>query len=231
MKPGPQYRAPLSSVGSQEKACILSSYIQAPLNLSPVYTSQSQWRINQRIIIFQHFLSPSNPWVPYRRITGCRRPPCTQLNRLIGKKEKRCKPFFPGFRFLESIDKGERQREKVTATWENFQWSSASVWLINVLEGNLSGISPPLLDDGGMGKKTWQPVPTCWNHKLQLMRWNIAGASLVAQPAKNLPGMQETRVQSLGREDSLEKRMATHSSILVWEIPWTEEPHGLQFTG
>ena len=63
------------------------------------------------------------------------------------------------------------------------------------------------------------------------MRWNIAGASLVAQPAKNLPGMQETRVQSLGREDSLEKRMATHSSILVWEIPWTEEPHGLQFTG
>ena len=40
--------------------------------------------------------------------------------------------------------------------------------------------------------------------------------------------MQETRVQSLGQEDLLEKEMATHSSILAWEIPWTEEPGGLQ---
>ena len=43
---------------------------------------------------------------------------------------------------------------------------------------------------------------------------------------KNLPGMQETQVQSLGWEDPLEKGMATHSSILAWEIPWTEEPSG-----
>ena len=43
--------------------------------------------------------------------------------------------------------------------------------------------------------------------------------------------MQETWVQSLGREDSLEKGMATHSSILAWEIPWTEEPGGLQSMG
>ena len=43
--------------------------------------------------------------------------------------------------------------------------------------------------------------------------------------------MQEMRVQSLGQEDSLEKEMATHSSILVWEIPWTEEPGGLQTMG
>ena len=48
---------------------------------------------------------------------------------------------------------------------------------------------------------------------------------------KNLPGMQETQVQSLGWEDPLEKGMATHSSILAWEIPWTEEPGGLQFMG
>ena len=45
---------------------------------------------------------------------------------------------------------------------------------------------------------------------------------------KNLPAMQETRVQSLGWEDSLEKGMATHSSTLAWRIPWTEEPGGLQ---
>ena len=45
---------------------------------------------------------------------------------------------------------------------------------------------------------------------------------------KNLPAMQETQVQSLGREDPLEKGRATHSSILAWEIPWTEEPGRLQ---
>ena len=52
-------------------------------------------------------------------------------------------------------------------------------------------------------------------------------ASLVAQMVKNLPAVQETRVQSLGGEDPLEKEMATHFSILAWEIPWTEEPGGL----
>ena len=45
---------------------------------------------------------------------------------------------------------------------------------------------------------------------------------------KNLPAMQETWVQSLGQEDPLEKEMATHSSILAWKSPWTEEPGGLQ---
>ena len=48
---------------------------------------------------------------------------------------------------------------------------------------------------------------------------------------KNLPAMQETRVRSLGWEDPLEKEMATHSSVLAWRIPWTEEPRGLQSTG
>ena len=50
----------------------------------------------------------------------------------------------------------------------------------------------------------------------------------MAQTIKNLPAMQETQVQSLGQEDPLEKEMAIHSSILAWEIPWTEEPSGLQ---
>ena len=48
---------------------------------------------------------------------------------------------------------------------------------------------------------------------------------------KNLPAMQGTQVHSLGWEDPLEKEMATLSSILVWEIPWTEEPGGLQSVG
>ena len=56
-------------------------------------------------------------------------------------------------------------------------------------------------------------------------------ASLMAQTVKNLLAMQETWVRSLGWEDPLEKEMATHSSILAWRIPWTEEPGGLQSMG
>ena len=53
----------------------------------------------------------------------------------------------------------------------------------------------------------------------------------MAQTVKNLPEMQDTRVQSLGGEDPLENEVATHSSILSWRIPWTEEPGGLQSVG
>ena len=59
----------------------------------------------------------------------------------------------------------------------------------------------------------------------------IIWAFLVAQMVRNLPAMQKTRVQSLGWEDPLEKGMATHSSILTWRIPWTQEPGGLQSMG
>ena len=59
----------------------------------------------------------------------------------------------------------------------------------------------------------------------------IWGASLAAQMVMNLPAVQETRVQSLGQEDPLEKGKATHSGILAWRIPWTEEPGNLQATG
>ena len=59
----------------------------------------------------------------------------------------------------------------------------------------------------------------------------LKGASLVAQSVKNLPAVQETQVQSLDGEDTLEKERATHSSILAWKIPWTEEPGGLQSVG
>ena len=55
--------------------------------------------------------------------------------------------------------------------------------------------------------------------------------SLVAQTVKRLPTLQETRVQSLGWEDLLEKEMATHSSILAWKIPWAEESGGLESMG
>ena len=53
----------------------------------------------------------------------------------------------------------------------------------------------------------------------------------MAQMVKNLPALQKTWVQSLGWKDTLKKEMATHSSILAWEIPWTEEPGGLPSLG
>ena len=62
---------------------------------------------------------------------------------------------------------------------------------------------------------------------LLMSKW----AFLVAQTVKNLPAGRETWVQFLGQEDPLEKVMATHSSILVWRIPWTEDPSGLQSMG
>ena len=63
------------------------------------------------------------------------------------------------------------------------------------------------------------------------MRTLYALTSLVAPTVQRLPTMRETRVQSLGQEDLLEKEMALHSSILAWKIPWMEEPGRLQSMG
>ena len=66
---------------------------------------------------------------------------------------------------------------------------------------------------------------------MSLLLMSSRGTSLVAQMVKHLPTMQTLWVRSLGQEDPLEKEMATHSSTLVWRIPWTEEPDGLQSMG
>ena len=66
---------------------------------------------------------------------------------------------------------------------------------------------------------------------LIMHKYIIQWSSLVAQTVKNLPAMQEAQVWSLGRENPLEKGMATHYTILAWKIPWTEEPGGLQSMG
>ena len=69
-------------------------------------------------------------------------------------------------------------------------------------------------------------------HNYHWKYWNSTlKASLVAQRLKRPPAIRETWVQSLGREDPLDKGMATHSSILAWRMPCTEEPGGLQRTG
>ena len=63
------------------------------------------------------------------------------------------------------------------------------------------------------------------------LRYPELRVSLIAQMVKNLSAVQETRVQSLGREDPLEKEMTTHPTLLVWRIPWTEEAGKLQSKG
>ena len=71
-------------------------------------------------------------------------------------------------------------------------------------------------------------------HRFYALAWHLSRTSstwLVAQTVKHLPIMQETWVRSLGREVSLEKEMAAHSSILAWKIPWMEEPGRLQSMG
>ena len=68
-------------------------------------------------------------------------------------------------------------------------------------------------------------------HVCNIQKYIFILVSLVAQMVKNLPAMWENWVQSLGQEDPLKKVMATHSSILAWRIPWTEEPGGLQSMG
>ena len=68
----------------------------------------------------------------------------------------------------------------------------------------------------------------CPNHLIDIQSHLT---SLLAQTVKRLPIVWETRVQSLGREDLLEKEMSTHSSTLAWKTPWTEEPGRLQSMG
>ena len=102
---------------------------------------------------------------------------------------------------------------------------------------------------GNWGLKQWTVLTSFSVHERQTWDWSLGYKShfslyhsdylgvdgLSGLPrwlgGKDLPAMQETWVQFLGQEDSLEKEMATHSSILVWEIPWTEEPGRLQSMG
>ena len=86
-------------------------------------------------------------------------------------------------------------------------------------------------------ERPWIDINKSFSFNISSLIWvfssgvSVLWASLVAQMVKNLPTMQETQVQSLGQEDFLEKEMATHSSILAWRSPWTEEPDELLSTG
>ena len=98
-----------------------------------------------------------------------------------------------------------------------------SVWIQLISLDHIISTSMPLPHKG--------KVSTKWGDRFSNIVIINIWASLVAQPVKNPPAMQEIWVRSLDWEDSLEKGMATLSNILAWRIPWTEEPGGLQFMG
>ena len=114
-------------------------------------------------------------------------------------------------------------------------WLSTPVFLPGEFHGqrSLMGYSP-------LGHKEWdmtERLTLSLSLFIVILRTGFnkvckaPGLPGVTQMVKCLPAMQETRVQSLGQEDPLEKEKATHFSILVWSIPWTEEPDGLQSMG
>ena len=98
-------------------------------------------------------------------------------------------------------------------------------------EGNGTPLQYSCLEkpmDGGAWRATVHGVAKSWTRLSDFTHFTCTWASLVTWTGKNPPAMEETRVWSLGWEDPLEKGMATHSSILAWRIPWTEEPGRLQ---
>ena len=102
-------------------------------------------------------------------------------------------------------------------------------------EGNGNPLQCSCMENPRGGGAWWAAIYGVTQSRTRLKRLSssssILWASLLAQTLKNPPAMQDTQVQSFGWEDRLEKGMATHSNILVWTIPCTEEPGGLQSMG
>ena len=112
-----------------------------------------------------------------------------------------------------------------------FPSGSLELWYMAPGRRCLCG-QPPTKTSGAVSNDlSWLATSQAYPNNSLLGELSTSYASLVAQMIKRLPAMQETRVQSLGWEDPLEKEMATLSSILAWRIPWTEEPGRLQSTG
>ena len=134
-------------------------------------------------------------------------------------------------------------RPYIRITWEDFKdyWCpTPNPWLpesdsLSWRSRNQYFPNISLCDSEVQTGKQWDIVSkerceSIWSPRFLLQFCGLR-ASFIAQLVKNLPTVQETRVWSLSREDPLEKEMATHSSVLAWKIPWTEEPGGLQSMG
>ena len=131
----------------------------------------------------------------------------------------------------ETKDSLKKEEERGFPRWSS-GWHSVlpmqGVWGLIPGQGNRPYLLQPRVH---MFQLTPGTAKYINEHKYYFKNEKEGKASLVAQLVKNLPAMRETWVWFLGREDPLEEGMATHSSILAWRIPWTEEPGGLQSMG
>ena len=114
----------------------------------------------------------------------------------------------------------------VPFAWNSWPWSLCPHFTFQLLKSNSSSS----FIRNSQKVETTQMSTNYWTNKLCWYTQH-GWASLVAQTVKNPPAMRQTCDRSRGWEDSLEKGMATHSNILAWRIPWTEEPGGLQSVG
>ena len=110
---------------------------------------------------------------------------------------------------------------------------SQKVFEVDFIVNAMLDFCPLLSQKCKKKKKSWNVEKDVWTFNISnLVLGSICKeVTLVSQTVKNLPAMRESRVWSVGQDDPMEKEVAIHSSILAWEIPWTEEPGGLQSTG
>ena len=132
------------------------------------------------------------------------------------------------FTFIRKPLKNLPAQNSICSHWGSNQIIHSFCWWVNDMNEKKSFVT------SGRLEKTKSNSRRIWGeHRVfsQSVLWiyfpGLPGVSVV----KNLPAMQETQIQSLGQQDPLEKKMATHSSTLAWEIPWIEEPGRLQSKG
>ena len=122
--------------------------------------------------------------------------------------------------FMERLDTIQQEQNHLPNTWEKNRHRSAPTLSSSACPPHQGSKRCP----SSCQKQTPGKGLSCKGNQNIVLIYRHFGASQVAQLAKNLPAKQETQVWSLGQEDPLEKRVATHSSILAWIIPWTEKP-------
>ena len=139
-----------------------------------------------------------------------------------------CTVWSKKFKIKEMIISAERSWTKIYAS---FKMRSLLLGKKSKLDNEIKDSTLPVLCFLKNMENCWHasnPAIDTWDFTILV---SVSWASLVAQMLKNLPAIQETWVWPLGKEDPLEEGMASHSSILAWWIPWTEEPGGLQSMG
>ena len=135
--------------------------------------------------------------------------------------------------YINWVSPTDTSEQSLRVIWDAASWAAVLILPQIKLNSQLSSCTFFLVNNTLLALHfifSWFGERASIKHLCWISTFN-QGSPFEAQLVKNLPTMQETRVRSLGQEDPLEKEMATHSSILAWRLPWTEEPGGLQSMG